>query len=256
MIAVLAGLVLVVGGGWALIQERRDEIAECSALPVYMSGATGCVRKLPQWIFLGTATVWAPLAFTIISWQAEALSNSPEMHGKIDQQVYVCGVGFALGGYLYAMLPVGTLMGKAGIFSIFAAFGCRYVALLPAAFHGKVLSDVMVPVLILLNVVANGAMISMFCNMAGIFCRGKATGVECWRMEAVLGASQVLCALAIAAGIICGGVLLLDFESNSYTPIIAGSVFFVATLTLDGILYYVGSRDCARAASETELVLA
>merc|ERR1739844_113972 len=85
--------------------------------------------------------------------------------------------------------------------------------------------------------------------MAAISCKGKAA------VESAVVASQVLCTLVIAAGIICGGVLLLDFESNSYTPIIAGLVFFVATLTLDGIFYYVDSRVSARAPSETELVL-
>lgn len=151
IVPIVGGLALIVGGSTALYVDRLDLLDDAKApRPIYVrytSQATFDLRKRPHWIFLSSVIVFATCLLVTAQWQKEYLLQLEAPANLVDtsdeavrqkfldrnaglaDEVEFFAIGCAAGGFLVALVPMGTSLGTllhAVTASLFASFGANY----------------------------------------------------------------------------------------------------------------------------------
>jgi hypothetical protein len=269
IVAVVAAMVMIGGGAWALLHDQRDEIAEALALPMYLSSFSQAIhdlRKKPHWIVVGATTIWAPLVLMTAMWLAEAARQGPlESREALAKQLDAAGLMCAIGGYLMATLPMGTLLGTVAhiVFAaIFAIGGTWLVTASTFAFeddltpYRQVLDTAIFVGWVLFGVTVPFGMYGT-CRLnshKGAAKEDKMQGYQvrnARKMQAALAFAQIFVGTTVGLGIMFGGLALADFKSidhgkglfKGHGVLLAGMASFAVMLILD-VMFYAG-RDLA-----------
>ena len=117
IVPVVGGFALMFGGALALYVDRLDVIREGGPFPAlirYTSLATYNLKKRPHWIFVGTCIIFSPSLILTSMWQAQFIENwdnNSSSNSDLSDRIRLFGILTAIGGYLVAILPMGTALG-------------------------------------------------------------------------------------------------------------------------------------------------
>lgn len=263
IVTILAALILLLGSTLAVLQDRRSEIADGRALPMYLSNlsqALNDARGWPRWIFLIAATIWAPLVLMSTIWLAEATMLEPlESPETSAREFRRAGYFMAFGGYAMAAVPMGTLVGLLSHLltsSMFAGGGLTIFLASDAAFTDELSSfrqALTVAMYVCLGLFGMAMPIGMYANGALNAHRNAVlatppAGLESYQvrrlrlMQLALATGQGLLGFLCVLGIITAAFALNELESSrDNDAVIAGAVAFSAMLVGD-VLLYAGNR--------------